>query len=188
MGKELDPAKGGGGAMDVDGGDAKKGTGAADATVPATPPGPPSVPAVLTAAASLMDRAAKTKDVRGLPNRALRLAAGARSRFDGPGLTAFLDATFPAGDEARGVLAGAVAQVRKTGLRGGADPPPIEGRVCAEERVGPARCAGRGVRASPNGGGGRRSDSAMGVCSSPWRPAAWRAFHAPPGARPAGCG
>ena len=109
MGKELDAPKGG--AMEVDA--AGAGAPGKKAGETAAPAGPPPVPAVLAAAASLMDRAAKAKDVRGLPNRALRLAAGARARFDGPGLTEFLEGAFAPADEARGVLLGAVALVRR---------------------------------------------------------------------------
>jgi hypothetical protein len=113
MGKAVDPPKDG---MDVDKAapaDGKDAAGAGAAPAPKTPAGPPPVPAVLAAAASLMDRAARTKDVRGAPNRALRLAAGARPRFDGPGLTAFVEGALPAGDGTRAALLDAVAQVRR---------------------------------------------------------------------------
>jgi hypothetical protein len=107
MGKAVDPPKAGDG-MDVDKA-APAGAKEADAPVAA---GPPPVPAVLAAAASLMDRAARTKDVRGLPNRAMRLAAGARPRFDGAGLTAFVEGALPVGDATRAALLDVVAQVR----------------------------------------------------------------------------
>jgi len=119
MGKELDPKAGGTMDLDAAPGAAKKKADAGGAG--AAPPSPPSVPAVLAAAAALMDRAAKAKDVRGLPNRALRLTAGARARFDGPSLTEFLEGVFPPSDEARGVLSGAVAQVRLVGGGVGGD-------------------------------------------------------------------
>lgn len=139
MGKELDAPKEG---MEVDGAGADGKAKAAAAGAPPTPTGPAPVPAVLAAAAALMDRAAKAKDVRGLPNRALRLTAGARGRFDGAGLTDFLEATFPAGDEVKGLLGGAVAQVWDGG-RG----------LCEMLRARLARVCvragrGRGVRAA----------------------------------------
>ena len=109
MGKQVD-------SMEVDAAP-KKAAVAKDAPPPSPPP-PPPVLDLLAQAATLLDKAGKSRDVRGLPGRALRLAAGARARVSGADVATFVVSALADGD-AKVELLSTVKQVREIERNGG---------------------------------------------------------------------
>jgi len=101
---------------------------------PPAPPPPPPVANLLAQAAALQDKAGKMRDVRGLPGRALRLAAAARPRVCAADVSAFVAAHVADGDAKAELLAGVPAKVGERGGRGGGGRARSDARAAAPAR------------------------------------------------------